>query len=290
MAAIKRILVGVDGSASAAAALEWAGRLAGRVGAEILVGNVFEPDQAEVSPDDYEQLIADAEHRLNAEWSEPLRGSGVQHRGLQLIGAPDSLLAATEAESVDLLVVGTRGTGHFAGLHIGSMAHHLAHHTRAPLAIVPAAGATATIDRIVVGADGSVGSASAVNWCAHVAAAGSAEVIAVCAFESHPRWGLSNSDVASRRAAVEEAISSVWVAPLRDAGVTVRTRIVEGKHPVAALAAAATDEDAGLLVVGTRGLSEVVAVSPRPAALAIGSSHAPTRGLDPANSTAFDVR
>ena len=95
VAAIKRILVGVDGSAAAAAALEWAGRLAGRVGAEILVGNVFEPDQAEVSPDEYERLIAEAEHSLNAEWSEPLRGSGVQHRGLQLIGAPDSLLAAS---------------------------------------------------------------------------------------------------------------------------------------------------------------------------------------------------
>ena len=33
---------------------------------------------------------------------------------------------------------------------------------------------------------------------------------------------------------MEAAISSEWVAPLRDAGVTVRTRIVEGKHPVAA--------------------------------------------------------
>ena len=106
-----------------------------------------------------------------------------------------------------------------------------------------------------MGVDGSPGSASAVNWCADVAAAGSAEVIAVCAFECHPR-GLSDSDVAAIGwpAVVEAAISSEWVAPLRDAGVTVRTRIVEGKHPVAALAGAATDEDAGLLVVGTRGL------------------------------------
>ena len=45
----------------------------------------------------------------------------------------------------------------------------------------------------------SPGSAWAVNWCADVAAAGSAEVIAVCAFESHPRWGLSDSDVAGNR-------------------------------------------------------------------------------------------
>ncbi|MEP7048189.1 MAG: universal stress protein, partial [Ilumatobacteraceae bacterium] len=225
---------------------------------EILVGNVFEPDQAEVSPDDFERLIAEAEHNLNAKWSEPLHLSGVPHGGLQLIGAPDSLLDAAEAEHVDLLVVGTRGTGHLAGLHLGSMAHHLAHLTRGPLAIVPSAGATATIDRIVVGVDGSAGSESAVSWCAGLAAACNADVIAICAFEPHPRWGSSDRDVATRRAAVEAAVSSVWVAPLRDAGVTFRTRVVEGKHPGAALASAATDEGAGLLVVGTRGLNDVV--------------------------------
>ena len=72
--ALRSMLVGVDGSPAAGAALEWAGRLAGRLGAEIVVANVFEPDQAEVSPDDYEKLIADAERRLAEEWAAPLQG------------------------------------------------------------------------------------------------------------------------------------------------------------------------------------------------------------------------
>ena len=254
-ARLGRVLVGVDGSPAAAAGLEWAGRLAGRVGAEVLIANVFEPDQAEVSPDDYEKLIEAAERRLTDEWAEPLRGSSVHHRCLQLTGAPDSLLAATQSESADLLVVGTRGAGHHAGLHLGSLAHHLAHYTLGPLVIVPLAGAAASLDRIVVGVDGSSGSATAVNWCASIAAARGATVTAVCAFEPHLHWG-SSDDGGGWRVAAEAAIGGEWTAPLRDAGVTVRTRVIEA-HPLAALAGVANDEDAGLLVVGTRGLSRI---------------------------------
>ncbi len=255
-AALRRIVVGVDGSPAAGAALEWTVRLARIVGAEILVANVFEPDQTEVSPDGYERLVAEAAHRLAEEWATPLGRSDVQHRCLQLTGAPDTLLAATEAEGADLLVVGTRGAGRHAGLHLGSLAHHLAHHTRGPLAIVPLAGAAANIDRIVVGVDGSPGSAAAVRWCADIADASGAEVTAVCALDPHLRW-TPDEDPAGWRATAAGAISGEWTAPLRGAGAVVRTRIIEGKHPRLALEDAATDDDASLLVVGTRGLGGV---------------------------------
>lgn len=251
--ALTSLLVGVDGSAPAAAALGWAGRLAARVGAEVVVANVFEAGQAEVSPDDYEALMADARAQLDGEWSAPLDGVGVRHRSLQLLGAPDSLLTAAASEHADLLVVGTRGAGRFAGLHLGSLAHHLAHHTTGPLAIVPIAGANEVIDRIVVGVDGSPGSVSAVTWCADVAAAANAEVIAVCAVDAE---GGRTRDGQRFRQIAEAAISNEWVEPLRLAEVTVHTRIVEHDHTVAALADAATDERAGLLVVGTKGLNE----------------------------------
>jgi nucleotide-binding universal stress UspA family protein len=254
--ALRSMLVGVDGSPAAGAALEWAGRFAGLVGAEVLVANIFEPEQAEVSPDDYEKLIAGAERRLREEWVAPLRGTAVRHRCLQLTGNPDRLLAATEAEHADLLVVGTRGAGRHAGLHLGSLAHHLAHYTLGPLAIVPVAGAASSIDRIVVGVDGSPGSAAAVRWCANVAAIVGAEVTAVCAFDPHPRRGFGD-DVRGWRAAAEAAISAERIAPLRAAGAVVRTRIVEGNHPLAALEAVAAEGNAGLFVVGTRGFSEV---------------------------------
>lgn len=254
--ALRRMLVGVDGSPAAGAALEWAGRLAALVGAEVVVANIFEPVQAELAPADYQRLVAEAEHRLSAEWTAPLRRINIRHRPLQLTGTPDRLLTATDAEGADLLVVGTRGAGRHAGLHLGSLAHHLAHHTRRPLAIVPIAGAGMGVERIVVGVDGSPGSEAAVRWCADIAAASDAEVTAVCAFDPHPRWRLTEDEV-DWRATAEQAISTEWVAPLRAAGVEVRTRIVEDRHPLSALDKAAADEDACLFVVGTRGLGEV---------------------------------
>jgi NADH:ubiquinone oxidoreductase subunit F (NADH-binding)/nucleotide-binding universal stress UspA family protein len=255
--AIRRILVGVDGSAPAAAALGWAGRLAARVGAEVVVGHVFETTQAEVPPDDYARLLTEAEQRL-VSWSLPLRETGVEARSVLLTGGPDRLLTAIGEQRADMLVVGTRGAGRFAALHIGSLAHHLAQHTTVPLAIVPASGAELTVDRIVVGVDGSPGSAHAVQWCADVAADAGAEVIAVCAFPSGGGWVPRLLDMTAWRATAELAISHEWIAPLVASGVKVRTSIIEGQHPVSALARAAEDEDAGLLLVGTRGLSDVL--------------------------------
>ncbi|MGH9031349.1 MAG: universal stress protein [Acidimicrobiia bacterium] len=249
---MKRILVGVDGSDSAAAALAWAGRLARLVEGEVVVVNAFQPDQAEVSPERYEESWREAEHRLEGEWSAPLDATGAHHRSLLVAGRPDRLLEVAEHEDADLVVVGPLGLGAFARLHLGSVAHHLAHHTRRPLAIVPERGAQAGIERIVVGVDGSEGSDAAVRWCADVASAVNAEVVAVYAFEPLVEW-VAESDPRSWRQAAERMVTTEWVAPLRAAGVSVRTRIIEDIHPVAALAGAIEDEDAGLAVVGTRG-------------------------------------
>ncbi|MGI8756041.1 MAG: universal stress protein [Acidimicrobiales bacterium] len=250
---MKRILVGVDGSDAAAAALGWAGQLAHVVGAEVVVATVFEPDQAEVSPERYEELTQEAERLLDTEWSDPLSGSAAPRRSLLLTGHPDALIDAAEAEDADLVVVGPRGHGRFARLHIGSVAHHLAHHTTRPLAIVPAPGAVAAFDRVVIGVDGSEGSAQAVRWCTDMARAAHAEVVAVYAFEPMVEWVLE-SDPRSWRQAAERKLEDSWVAPLREAGVPVRTRIIEDIHPVAALVEVVKDEGAGLVVVGTRGI------------------------------------
>jgi transaldolase len=216
--ALKRILVGVDGSAAAAAALGWAGTLARTVGADVLVATVFEPDQAEVSPERYEELTREAAQRLGAEWSEPLRNLGVTSRPLLLTGSADALLEAAEDENVDLVVVGPRGHGSLAHMHVGSLAHHLAHHTTRPLAIVPKPGAKAVFDRIVVGVDGSEGSAHAVRWCIDLARATDAEVIAVYACEPLVEWVLGSDPRGPRRAA-ERKLEDDWVTPLRKAGV-----------------------------------------------------------------------
>jgi NADH:ubiquinone oxidoreductase subunit F (NADH-binding)/nucleotide-binding universal stress UspA family protein len=252
---VGQILVGVDGSEAAAAALGWAGRLARRVGGEVVVANVFEAEQAELSPGEVAVLRGEAEVRLRDEWSTPLRGIGVPHRTLQLTGATDALLAAAESEGTELVVVGTRGPGRHAALHFGSRAHRLARHSRGPLAIVPFAGADASLDRVLLSVDGAAGSQSALAWIAEVAPLAGVEVTIVSTFDP----GLIRKPRAAARAwreAVEGALSREWAASLRAAGVTARTRVIEAGHPVPALAAIADEEGAGWIVIGTQGLSE----------------------------------
>jgi nucleotide-binding universal stress UspA family protein len=250
---LKRILVGVDGSAASAAALGWASRLAGAVGAEVVVANVFQPGQAEVSPERDRELRRETSELLGGEWSDPVRSTGVAHRSVLLDGSPAALLDAAGAEDADLVVVGPRGSGGFARLHIGSVAHHLAQTTTRPLAIVPSAGAAGGFERIVVGVDGSETSAGAVRWSTDVARATRAEVVAVYVVEPLAEWVLE-SDPKSWRQAAEQRLDGEWLAPLHDAGVTVRPQIVEDIHPVAALTGVVHEEGAGMVVIGTRGI------------------------------------
>jgi nucleotide-binding universal stress UspA family protein len=48
--------------------------------------------------------------------------------------AADTLMTA--AEGADMLVVGNRGRGGFAGLRLGSVSQSIAHHSPCPLVIV----------------------------------------------------------------------------------------------------------------------------------------------------------
>jgi nucleotide-binding universal stress UspA family protein len=91
---------------------------------------------------------------------------------------------AVAARDADLLIVGTRHAGGFAHLHLGSVAHD----TSAPLAIVPTGAAGDRGSRIVVGVDGSLGSAAAAAFCATVASLLGYTVVAVYTFEPMPEW------------------------------------------------------------------------------------------------------
>jgi len=246
----KVVMVGVDGSAAASDACSWAAWLAAKTDAHLITASAWLPHQAEGSPEAMAERRAAAESMLDDEWSRPARLVGVSPRPLLLDGTPEVLLEAAEHEHADLLVVGSRGAGGLAGLHVGSVAHHLAHHTVRPLAIVPAPAAHDHPGTIVVGVDGSAGSAAAVRWCATTAAALSAEVIAVTAFEPFLEW-VPDSDPRNWRRDLGRHMDE-WIEPLLLASVQVQRVIVRDIHPVAAIADTARGQ-AQLIVVGTHG-------------------------------------
>ena len=249
---IERVLVGTDGSASSAAAITWAAHLASAARAELLVIRAWESGQAEVDPETLDEPRRDASRALEAEAGDAARAANVEYRSLVVEGDPRRVLLDTaRSEGADVLVVGARGTGSSPhALHLGSTAHYLAHHSPLPTALIPATARRSALQRIVIGVDGSPGSAHAVAWLRDIAGPLDAEVIAVYAELSPVEW-VSHTDPKSwYRRALHDCTE--WTAPLRDAGITLEVRVVE-HNPVTALTEAGVRAQAGLLVVGTRG-------------------------------------
>lgn len=112
-----------------------------------------------------------------------------------------------------------------------------------------------TIERIVVGTDGSVGAAKAMAWCAELASGLGAEVVAVQAYSPLDELATApGTELGELSVRAAERLHQEWCAPLAAAGVTYRSRLVEDL-PVAALVTVAREEDAGLIVIGSHGES-----------------------------------
>jgi nucleotide-binding universal stress UspA family protein len=247
---MRLVMVGLDGSHASAEASRWASWIAAKTSSQLIAATAWLPHQAEATPEDFADRRRQAAEVLATEWSRPARSMGTAVRPLLVDGPPDALITAADAEDVDLVVVGTRGAGGMAALHVGSVAHHLARHTTRPLAIIPAPAAHDHPGTIVVGVDGSPASAAAVRFCAEVATKASAKVIAVTAFEPFLEW-VPDSDTRSWRRTLEGHLDH-WAEPLRAAKLDVELKIVRDVHPVAAIGDLARDR-AQLIVVGTHG-------------------------------------
>jgi len=138
--AIRRIVVGTDGSDNARRALAWSATLAASCGAEVVavhcLGLLFHLTATELEPsqphrDEIREL-------LDGEWTAPLRAAGVSHRSELRDGSPVTvLLAVADDVDADVVVVGSRGVGGFAGLLLGSTSTQLAQHSPRPVLIVP---------------------------------------------------------------------------------------------------------------------------------------------------------
>jgi nucleotide-binding universal stress UspA family protein len=137
---VRRILVGVDGSEGSRQALAWAIGHAAAFDAfvqpVIVWQRTFDYGSDHYWPAD-EAIAEDARKRLTAAIAEVADPDpAVTIDPLVLEGDPGKTLCAQSA-AADLLVVGSRGLGGFAGLVLGSVSTKCAHHGRCPVVIVP---------------------------------------------------------------------------------------------------------------------------------------------------------
>jgi nucleotide-binding universal stress UspA family protein len=137
-----RIVVGIDGSASAADALRWAIEQAKATDATVEAVYAWDPGalvSLAVPPlIDWEPLREAARTRP-AEIVRAAVGSdpGVRVVAKTISGNPAEVLVERSAHA-DLLVVGSRGLGGLKGMLLGSVGHHCAAHSHCPVVIVHA--------------------------------------------------------------------------------------------------------------------------------------------------------
>lgn len=116
-----RVVIGYDGSPAAEAAVDFGLDHARRHGLPARIVAVLEDDQ----DDDHDLLAAIRPHAHEAEVVE-------------VTGHPSELLLEWSADA-QLLVVGSRGRGGFAGLLLGSVSQTMLHQAPCPVAVVPLA-------------------------------------------------------------------------------------------------------------------------------------------------------
>ncbi|MFF5264715.1 universal stress protein [Actinomadura viridis] len=142
-AAHGEIVVGVDGSEGSAAALAFAFEEASLRGARLRVVLAWtHPEPA--GPGGVEPLVYDVDavgEEQERALAEFVAGGQADFPDVpltrQVVRARPARALAEASGRVDLLVVGTRGRGGFAGLVLGSVGHALVHRARCPVAVVP---------------------------------------------------------------------------------------------------------------------------------------------------------
>jgi nucleotide-binding universal stress UspA family protein len=146
------IVVGVDGSPGSLEALRWALAEARFRGADVHVVHAWMVPLLDAVPEPWalgtpplrpsedevhEHLEAAAKKVLDASEAEARSvAPGVQCQAELAEARPATALLAA-AEDADLLVVGSRGRGGFAGLLLGSVSAQCVHHAPCPVVVVP---------------------------------------------------------------------------------------------------------------------------------------------------------
>jgi nucleotide-binding universal stress UspA family protein len=259
-----RYLVGCDGSPGAAAALRWAAATAQQAGAEVCVVRAWVYPAGAALPSGPASLpdpeVVDAQ--LSAEldrWVDEVvadRGVDVTRRVERGPATAVLLRLVTELEA-DLLVVGAEGADASSRLVLGSVTERCIEESTAPVVVVPEDDIDrwAPPTRLVVGFDGSASAERAVAWAGEMAATVKAEVVVVLAAGFRMQADGPGEVVTSPPdEAVDELARSGEM--LAAAGVDHRGRLESGDAR-AILPAVADEEDASLVVVGSRGLGRL---------------------------------
>jgi nucleotide-binding universal stress UspA family protein len=139
---VSHIIVGIDGSDHSINAYHWAIDEARRREAEVTALFAWELPMVGIpGAFDREEMEGIALQFLNDQLDGVERGNGVRINRVVAQGDPSaSLLEACKRTDAEMLVLGSRGRGGFAGLLLGSVGQECASHAPCPVLICKAHG------------------------------------------------------------------------------------------------------------------------------------------------------
>jgi nucleotide-binding universal stress UspA family protein len=254
------IVVGVDGSEDGTRAALLAASMAAKRNRPLRVVHafpggdpVYAADHATGQPpgpellDQVQRIVADAV--ADTAKAEP----GLAVSG-EVIGGEPTPVLLDEAQRATITVLGSRGSGGFTGLNLGSVAVQVSAHAAGPVVI-----ARGDLDRqgeVLVGVDGSPADETILAFAFEEA---SLRGVAITALHVHPHFPFGDSsapwpadDRGDREAVEESEVLSEALAGWRERFPDVGVHpLLSHDRPARALIQAT--HEAGLLVVGPRG-------------------------------------
>jgi nucleotide-binding universal stress UspA family protein len=253
----RNLLVPLDGSDLAEAALPIARLVAATIDAEVTLVWVVLPDNEPGSsrgPAEYLQQCAAQQH-----------AAGVTTHSTMRLGEPaEEILALADEIPADLIVMATHGRGGLDRVLLGSVAERVTRRSRSPVILLrPNHHPVVVLRTLLVPVDGSTGGAVALDTAVPLARTSHARLVLVRATVPLPLWlyeptlGVDTGplidpmwDEDERRAA--EIYASALADRLASTGVVAEGRGVSGQ-PGPAIISVADEVDADLIVMSTHG-------------------------------------
>ena len=256
-----RVLLGTDGSPDAVRAVDWLAGFPLPVESQILVISVLPhlgsraAEHADAVHAQARQVVEDARRRLAPRVVDVVVVEG---------GVRERLLQTAEEWKADLIVLGARGLSGVERVLLGSVSLSVAR--EAPCAVMIVKGAATTVQRVVVGLDGSDHSRHALGFMASLPLATETDLVLIGVAEKTHFPRSAPSLVADQLRAViadideEEKARKHQILVEAETMINRRGRVhlrsVVG-NPPDEIVAAANATGAQLIVLGSRGLGRL---------------------------------
>jgi nucleotide-binding universal stress UspA family protein len=248
-----RVLLAVDGSASAEAARQAATSLALPSGSIVNVLGVIESGHDSMAPSDGLDPLTRAAGvraltRVVERAATALQRVDVSADGMVLVGRPAAVIVDVAARHrAELVVVGSRGRGPVASVLLGSVSAEVVDHSPCPVLVVrgPVSGS------VLVAVDGSPSADAAVTYLSANRILGDHQVEVLSVADA------GHDAFVDRRAAYRQepdAVAALAAMRLRATGYRARWSVSEGR-PVQGIIDTARDRGCAMIVMGSRGMT-----------------------------------